>query len=87
MAQVQSEEPKAEKNGEGSKAKKPKKPAKITITEAWCKGCGICVAFCPSDTLELKGGKVSVKDINTCIKCMNCELRCPDFAITVEVVK
>jgi 2-oxoglutarate ferredoxin oxidoreductase subunit delta len=61
-----------------------KKPAIIKITIEWCKGCEICVAFCPRNVLEMKEGKVMVARPNDCIKCMLCELRCPDFAITVE---
>mgnify|MGYP006277641441 CR=1 FL=1 len=61
-----------------------KKPAVITVNTGWCKGCEICVAFCPKDVLEMEGGKVKVARPEHCIKCMLCELRCPDFAITVE---
>ena len=61
-----------------------KKPAVITVNTRWCKGCEICVAFCPKDCLEMTSGKCSVARPEDCIKCMLCELRCPDFAITVE---
>ncbi|NTV48380.1 MAG: 4Fe-4S binding protein [Geobacteraceae bacterium] len=56
---------------------------KIEIIEKYCKGCHICVEFCPKDVLEMKGFCVSVKNLEACIKCMQCELRCPDFAIKV----
>jgi len=61
-----------------------KEPAVIKVNIEWCKGCEICVAFCPEDVLEMEGGKVKVARPEECIKCMLCELRCPDFAITVE---
>jgi 2-oxoglutarate ferredoxin oxidoreductase subunit delta len=61
-----------------------KKQAVITVNLEWCKGCEICVAFCPEGVLEMKGGKVQVVRPEECTKCMLCELRCPDFAITVE---
>ncbi|MBN2185582.1 MAG: 4Fe-4S binding protein [Candidatus Krumholzibacteriota bacterium] len=61
-----------------------KEPAVITVKPEWCKGCGICVAFCPKDVLEMEGGTAKVLRPDDCIKCMLCELRCPDFAITVE---
>jgi len=61
-----------------------RKPAVITVNIEWCKGCEICVAFCPKDVLEMEGGKVKVARPDDCNKCMLCELRCPDFAITVE---
>lgn len=50
-----------------------------------CKGCGICVAFCPKQVLELSElEKVVVAREQDCIKCKQCEMRCPDFAIFVE---
>ncbi|MCK4237060.1 MAG: 4Fe-4S binding protein [Candidatus Krumholzibacteria bacterium] len=61
-----------------------KKPAVIKIRIEWCKGCEICVAFCPKNVLEMEGNKVKVARLGDCTKCMLCELRCPDFAITVE---
>ncbi|MGF7057051.1 4Fe-4S binding protein [Brassicibacter mesophilus] len=54
---------------------------KLTLNVEWCKGCGICVEFCPKKVLELKDGKVKIRDIDSCIKCGQCELRCPDYAI------
>jgi 2-oxoglutarate ferredoxin oxidoreductase subunit delta len=41
------------------------------------------VEFCPTKVLEMKGFVASVKNLEACIKCMQCELRCPDFAIKV----
>jgi len=53
------------------------------IRESWCKGCNICVAYCPKNVLELVGGKVKEMRPDDCIGCKMCELRCPDFAIEV----
>jgi len=65
--------------------KKKKEEPKIDIFRAWCKGCGICVAFCPTGVLAKdEAGYPYVKDIEKCINCGWCEIRCPDFAITVE---
>ena len=65
--------------------KKKKETPKIDIFKAWCKACGICVAFCPTGALAKdEAGNPYVKDIGKCINCGWCEIRCPDFAITVE---
>jgi 2-oxoglutarate ferredoxin oxidoreductase subunit delta len=65
--------------------KKKKEEPKIDIYRAWCKACGICVAFCPTGVLAKdEAGCPYVKDIEKCINCGWCEIRCPDFAITVE---
>ena len=53
------------------------------IRERWCKGCDICVAFCPKNVLALQNGKVTAAKPDDCIGCHLCELRCPDFAIEV----
>ena len=56
---------------------------KLIINSAWCKGCGICVAFCPKKVLMLKREKVCVA-AEGCILCGQCELRCPDYAIYLD---
>jgi len=64
--------------------KKSKKAKKISIevNRGFCKGCGICVAFCPKGVLELDDQeKAVVKHPENCNGCMLCELRCPDIAI------
>ncbi len=59
-----------------------KRPAVLlTIKREWCKGCGICVAFCPQEALFLdESGKVDlVKE--RCSSCGICAVYCPDFAL------
>jgi 2-oxoglutarate ferredoxin oxidoreductase subunit delta len=54
------------------------------IFRDWCKGCGICVAFCPKQVYEMdESGKSVVVKADDCIGCRFCVLHCPDFAITV----
>jgi len=68
-------------------AKKPKKKrtADIVIDKDFCKGCGICVAFCPAHVLEIGGDdKAFVKNLEDCTACGLCEMRCPDIAIEVR---
>ena len=59
----------------------------LTIEPAWCKGCGICVAFCPKNSLELVAEKVKLKEDGSCVLCGMCELRCPDYAIYLKEVE
>jgi 2-oxoglutarate ferredoxin oxidoreductase subunit delta len=54
------------------------------IRERWCKGCNVCVAFCPKKVLELREGKVFAARPEDCIGCRLCELRCPDYAIEIR---
>jgi 2-oxoglutarate ferredoxin oxidoreductase subunit delta len=58
---------------------------KIRVFEAWCKKCGICVAFCPTGALTSdKDGLPVLTYPEKCTLCGMCELRCPDFAIAVK---
>ena len=58
--------------------------AGVTINAKWCKGCGICVAFCPKQTLELtREGKVFQAGPDDCVHCGMCSLYCPDLAVSV----
>ncbi|RJQ72791.1 MAG: 4Fe-4S dicluster domain-containing protein [Desulfobacteraceae bacterium] len=57
----------------------------LRIERLWCKGCGICVAFCPTRVLEMDAGDKAVAvRVEDCTACGRCALRCPDLAITVE---
>lgn len=55
----------------------------VTINRQWCKGCGICVAFCPKAALTLANDK-AVPVPGRCIACGMCELYCPDLAVSVD---
>jgi len=55
------------------------------IDREWCKGCGICVRFCPKHVLELdEQEKVCAVRAEDCICCKLCEMRCPDLSISIE---
>lgn len=60
------------------------KPApEIRIKVSWCKGCGLCVAYCNRDVLEMRDDLPRVVQAARCTRCLQCEVICPDFAITV----
>jgi len=61
-----------------------KKLKEHQINREWCKGCGICVQFCPKNVLELDNqDKVIAVRAEDCICCKLCEIRCPDLAIEI----
>ena len=61
-----------------------KKLKELVINRDWCKGCGICISFCPKSVLELDNqDKAFAVRPEDCICCNLCELRCPDLAIEV----
>jgi 2-oxoglutarate ferredoxin oxidoreductase subunit delta len=65
---------------------RPTRKAEILITREWCKGCRICVEFCPEGVLGLDAQeKAVVLDAEACTACMFCELHCPDLAVEVRV--
>ena len=54
----------------------------VVIDKEWCKGCGICAAFCPKAVLEMKEDGIAYwAHPEKCIRCGLCELRCPDLAV------
>ncbi|MFZ7128110.1 MAG: 4Fe-4S dicluster domain-containing protein [Desulfobacterales bacterium] len=67
-------------------ATRKKKLKEHRINRDWCKGCGICVHFCPKNVLELdEEEKAVAARLEHCIACRLCEIRCPDLAIEIEV--
>ena len=59
----------------------------ISIDIEMCKKCGICHSFCPQEVFSLlKDGSPEATYPEKCTYCRLCDLRCPDFAITLEVL-
>jgi 2-oxoglutarate ferredoxin oxidoreductase subunit delta len=51
----------------------------------WCKTCSLCAAMCPKKVILLdEEGRPYIDDMDGCIGCRNCEIHCPDFAVTVK---
>lgn len=66
--------------------------SKITINYDKCKGCLLCISFCPknsivkSDKLNRQGlnyAEFSRKENSGCLGCAMCAIICPDCCIEV----
>ncbi len=64
---------------------------KIVINEEFCKGCTLCVEFCPRDLIK-PTGKLNAKGYyvvsfqpgeGECTACTMCAVICPEVAIEV----
>jgi len=76
-----------QRDGTGSLRTYANDAVAIEIKEDWCKGdgCEICVEVCAPKSLAVDARrKAVVVDIDTCSKCLRCEIMCPDFAITLR---
>lgn len=68
---------------------------RLTFDYERCKGCGLCVTFCPvkilyqdKNWMNNQGyNLIKITDEDKCIACATCALMCPDSIITVEVLK
>lgn len=60
-----------------------KAPPEIRVRVSWCKGCGLCVDYCNRGVLEMRDALPCVVQAERCTRCLQCEVMCPDFAITV----
>jgi len=73
----------AEAKKEKSEGKK--KNFEVEFYLDWCKGCGICAAFCPAEAIRLNDrGEPEITKPELCTGCTWCEMRCPDFAVRVR---
>lgn len=66
----------------------------VSFKEERCKGCQLCVKFCPVHIIALNKDKVNNKgytpagilNMDKCVACKNCETICPDLVISVEKI-
>jgi 2-oxoglutarate ferredoxin oxidoreductase subunit delta len=58
----------------------------VLLYARWCKGCHICVSFCPTGVLEMheSGDFPVVAQPEKCTACHFCDTHCPDLAIVVR---
>jgi len=62
----------------------------VVVDGERCKGCGLCLSFCPEDVLAYSDeynqsgyNIVYMKEPERCIGCAFCAQTCPDVAIEV----
>lgn len=68
-----------------TKSRAPRPRGRVTIFGTWCKGCGLCIAFCPQGVFVANGqGRPRVAYPEKCTACNWCEMHCPDMAIRVH---
>ena len=67
--------------------KKPR--GQVFIYGKWCKGCHICVTFCPTGVLEMdvSGEHPFAAHPENCTACHFCDTHCPDLAIVVRHIQ
>ena len=68
-----------------SKAKRGPR-GRVIIFGKWCKGCGLCVEFCPTGVLSFNewDERPIVVNPEKCTACHWCDTHCPDLAIVVK---
>jgi 2-oxoglutarate ferredoxin oxidoreductase subunit delta len=60
----------------------------VIIFGMWCKGCRLCVEFCPTGVLGLDYQEhPMVIRPEKCTACHWCDTHCPDLAIVVKPIE
>ncbi len=67
--------------------RKHARQGEVRVFPKWCKGCGLCVAFCPQQVFEVDArDRPVVAHPERCTGCEWCYVHCPDCAISVRLV-
>lgn len=83
-----------QQGGNTARDKETSLTGQIEIDKERCKGCALCIEYCPkecihlSEELNLKGYFVATFDgADQCTGCGSCAVMCPDVAIEVSAAK
>ena len=52
------------------------------VDSSTCAGCGVCVAACPVEAIEIVDGQAKIAE-DKCIECGACVGECPSEAISL----
>lgn len=87
MAEATPDSKPALPGGENKPRPKRGPRGRVIIFGMWCKGCRLCVDFCPTGVLAFAEDDhpVVVKPEN-CTACHWCDTHCPDLAIVVKAI-
>lgn len=64
----------------------------LTFNTELCKGCGLCINFCPKSILAFDKETFNASGVHPvimtkqedCVGCQSCAIMCPDAIITIE---
>jgi 2-oxoglutarate ferredoxin oxidoreductase subunit delta len=85
MADKETAETSAVDGSQTAREPKSRPRGHVMIFGTWCKGCGLCIEFCPQGVFEANGqGRPVVAFADRCTACHWCDTHCPDMAITVR---
>jgi 2-oxoglutarate ferredoxin oxidoreductase subunit delta len=60
---------------------------RVRVFRNWCKGCGLCIAFCPQGVFAANEQHQPLAiHQERCLVCQWCTIHCPDFAIVVQEI-
>ncbi len=73
---------------EGTPPPQQRPRAQVIIFGLWCKGCRLCVEFCPRGVLAMDDDDHPVVvHPERCTACHWCDTHCPDLAIVVRRIE
>jgi len=55
----------------------------LTLDEAKCCGCTMCVSVCPHGVFRVENRKARIVDRDACMECGACARNCPNEALAV----